>query len=287
MPPFDLKEKAFGASYPWKRLGDSGALPPTAVGDPMRLFDAKIGLPYSVFYNASLPTFADELPDDFVTRNVCQSLLQNSEFHTGLGKAFELGLLHVHGDLFPASYVEGPNCLSLPRSLLAIAAIDLCSPRAVRFLLEQGANPNSVMYPTKLDTADFPYMCGAGGLAEYDVREGWRGGCGAKLQIIRLFAEYGDDDVLDAVQVYEADLKWQQSHANPGKYLRRANFLARGTSSIWFQALKARDALARERWRRAAGLVGIVSFWRRLAAMPGSVGANAAIERAAKSARLL
>lgn len=46
-------------------------------------------------------------------------------------------------------------------------------------------------------------------------------------------------------------------------------------------------AAARERWRKAAYLLGIVSFWARVACAPGSRGARAAVARVEKRARTM
>ena len=71
--------------------------------------------------------------------------------------------------------------------------------------------------------------------------------------------------------------------ANVGEWNRRRR--------AWIRAHQPPDvveelrAKARERWRKAAYLLGILSFWKRVGCAPGSLGARAAIARLEKRAR--
>ena len=192
----------------------------------------------------------------------------------GIAALLYADMLHVGRRLFPqvSSGSHSPGFRS--RSLMAIAARDVCSPEAVDFLLSRGADPEAEMYE-----GGWPEpTSGPGSLAIRDVAGDWKGSSTDKAAIIRSLCLAGADAYLPYEKYHAAwcDCKLEY----PGVWKRQMD-------ACW--ALCEEQAAKRARDTRVkignmVALIGIVSFWRRLAAAPGSAAAKKArlrFERAA------
>ena len=152
-------------------------------------------------------------------------------------------------------------------SLLAIAAIDACSPEAVALLLSRGACPHAnVPYEDLCGSKD---ATGMDGLANLDVTGLWSGPECAKMRILGLFSEHGGC-ALGAESIYH--------DAGNMKAFYECNAFSQDQCD-------RESETARARWQAVMARVAIVSFWRRCAAAPDSKAAQAAIARVAKCAR--
>ena len=153
-------------------------------------------------------------------------------------------------------------------SLLAIAAIDACSPEAVALLLSRGACPHAnVPYE---DLCASKEAAGMEGLANLDVAGLWCGSECAKMRILCLFSEHGGY-ALGAETIYHDAGNMNASYK---------------CKALFQDQLDRASDTARARWHGVMARVAIVSFWRRAAAAPDSKAAKAAIARVAKRARL-
>ena len=192
-----------------------------------------------------------------------------------LGFLIRHGILHVGGDLFPPCTHEwqlSRDTCSEAESLLSLAAKDVCSPAAVRLLLDHGADPNGMMTPLFFNGNYLP-ECGPGGLACLDVSGGWGAPVQVKLAILTALAEAGGE-MFDA---------WNE-------YYRCEQVCYEAEQELCWTLLRAeeerKDADGRQRLETIVALVGIVSL---LAARhqrrPTAKAAIAAIARVARRAR--
>lgn len=184
------------------------------------------------------------------------------------------GHLHVGNDLFPSCTQEWQSLEGgEAESLLSLAAKDACSPAAVRLLLDHGADPNCVMVPISHNGGYLP-ECGPGALACLDVRGEWMSNfTEKKLAILTALGNAGGE-MCDAWSQYE---RHNDTH--------KAEFDL--CSKLFDDEIERTRANARQRLETVVALVGIVSFWRRVAAAPKSKAAKAAIARVSKRARVL
>ena len=144
-------------------------------------------------------------------------------------------------------------------SLLGLAVFDAQSPEAVKMLLRRGANPN--------------------GLLNHKPCSIMGGECGTEA--LSLSANLFDSKEVRG-QVLAALL---EGGADPGGFLATTIEPTEAEHAALTAACKRASARAKQRWRNIVAAVGIVAFWRRLAAEPDSKAARAAIERCAKRAR--
>ena len=128
----------------------------------------------------------------------------------------------------------------------------------------------SVPLVSKNSKRDLP-TCGPGALACLDVRGEWPAFPADKLAILTALANAGGE-MCDAWSEYQSD-----------KEAHKAEFEL--CSKLFDAEIQRNQADARQRLETVVALVGIVSFWRRVAAAPDSKAAKAAIARAAKRAR--
>ena len=147
-------------------------------------------------------------------------------------------------------------------SLLGIAAKKVCSPRAVRMLLDKGADPNTEFAHLTSNGGDLP-TCGLGGLALNDIQGAWEGSFEDKMQILTMLTEAGGE-TFNAIQMYDGREAFKKELAV--------------AHELFSKECDRRSLAARTRLENVVALAGIVSFWRRAAAEPDS--------RAAKQARL-
>ena len=188
----------------------------------------------------------------------------------GLRFLIREGLLHVGGDLFPPCTQEWQHDSgSEAESLLSLAAKDTCSPAAVRLLLDHGADPNGELVPRSFNGGYLP-TCGSGALACLDVRGEWPAFPADKLAILTALASAGGE-TLEACEEYRNATGHEAARAV--------------CNQLFQEELERASRDARQRLETVVALVGIVSFWRRVAAAPDSKAAKAAIARAAKRAR--
>ena len=148
-------------------------------------------------------------------------------------------------------------------SLLCIAAKDVCSPRAVRMLLDKGADPNTEFAHLTFNGA-YHQTCGPGGLALNDIQGAWDGRFDDKMEILTMLAEAGGE-TFDAYMQYNNREAFKEEFAV--------------ASELFGNEIDRNSHATRVRLGNVVALVGIVSFWRRAAAAPGSIAARAAIER--------
>ena len=153
------------------------------------------------------------------------------------------------------------------RTLLSLAAKDVCSPAAVRLLLDHGADPNGELAPRSFNGGYSP-TCGPGALV--CLGDEWTTNTDVKLAILTALADAGGE-MCDAY-MYQSD-----------KAAHKAEYEL--CSKLFDAEIQRKQADARQRLETVVALVGIVSFWRRVAAAPDSKAAKAAIARAAKRAR--
>ena len=173
------------------------------------------------------------------------------------------GMLHVGNALFPACFQPWHDAFSSgeAESLLSIAARDVCNPNAVRMLLGRGADPNCELVHLSFN-GQYDPTCGPGGLACHDVRGYWRGSKENKLEVLTALAEAGGE-MCDAYDWYDR---------KSDKFTAELQLCAR----LWSEEMARVQQKARVRFENVVALNGIVSFWRRLAALPGSKAAVAA-----------
>ena len=181
------------------------------------------------------------------------------------------GILHVGEDLFPPCTQEWKEDgdVGEAESLLSLAAKDACSPAAVRLLLDHGADPNGELVPRSFNGGYLP-TCGPGALACLDVRGEWPAFPADKLAILTALASAGGE-TLEACEEYRNATGHEAARAV--------------CNQLFQEELERASRDARQRLETVVALVGIVSFWRRVAAAPDSKAAKAAIARAAKRAR--
>jgi len=180
-------------------------------------------------------------------------------------------MLHVGTNLLPRLDSDEDSLGFQSQSLMAIATRDVCSPAAVDLLIARGADPETFMYRG----GDEP-MFGPGGLARRDVTGDWEGRREDKAAIIRSLCRAGACAYL-ACEQYGGHPEptiprrgWKQEHA--------------ACWALHEEQVAQRAKDARVKIGNMIALVGIVSFWRRLAAAPGSAAAKKArlrFERAA------
>lgn len=181
------------------------------------------------------------------------------------------GLLHVnltftsYDQEFPRSGYAGAE------SLLALAASEVCSPAAVRLLLDHGADPNVELVHRLGDVV----VRGPGGLACQDVRRDWTNNATNKRAILTALANAGGE-MCDAYSEYV-----NCQHTNR-PWIHDAFQLC---STLLSNEQRRNYSYIRHRFENVVALVGIVSFWRRAAAAPDSKAARAAIARVVKRAR--
>ena len=181
------------------------------------------------------------------------------------------GILHVGEDLFPPCIQEWKEDgdVGEAESLLSLAAKDVCSPAAVRLLLDHGADPYGELVPF-VEHGVYVPTCGPGALACLDVRGEWPASPADKLAILTALVNAGGE-------TFEACEEYRNATGHEA---------ARDVCNQLFQEEHERTLRdARQRLETVVALVGIVSFWRRVAAAPDSKAAKAAIARAAKRAR--
>ena len=191
----------------------------------------------------------------------------------GLRVLLDEGHVHVGDDLFEPCTMEWQSFSGgEPESLLAMAAKHVCSPAAVRLLLDRGADPNAELVHLSFNGGYLP-TCGPGGLAWSDVRGYWL--CGTaeddakRAAILTALSEAGGE-MFDAWDAYDGREAFE------------------GERDLCYQLFKAetkrREADFRQCLETIVAVLGIVSFWRRAAAAPDSKAAKAAIARARKRA---
>lgn len=189
----------------------------------------------------------------------------------GLRFLIREGPLHVGNDLFPPCTQEWhSHFVGEAESLLSLASKNLCSPAAVQMLLDHGADPNGELAPRSFNGGYLP-TCGPGALACLDVCGEWTNKTDDKLAILTALANAGGE-MCNAWSEYQSD-----------KEAHKAEFDL--CSKLYYAEIQRTQADARQRLETVVALVGIVSFWRSVAAAPDSKAAKAAIARAAKRAR--
>ena len=190
----------------------------------------------------------------------------------GLRFLIREGPLHVGDDLFPPCTQEWQSCgVGEAESLLSLAANDVCSPAAVRLLLDHGADPNGELAPRSFNGGYSP-TCGPGALV--CLGDEWATNTDVKLAILTALADAGGE---------MCDAYMYQSQYQSDKAAHKAEYEL--CSKLFDAEIQRKQADARQRLETVVALVGIVSFWRRVAAAPDSKAAKAAIARAAKRAR--
>jgi hypothetical protein len=149
-----------------------------------------------------------------------------------------------------------------PESLLAMAAKHVCVPEAVCMLLARGADPNSGLVHLSFNGGYLP-TCGPGGLAVNDVDRHWCDGP-KKLQILTALGEAGGE-MLDAALAYHD----RDDYAEELKVCDELYALER----------KRRETDVRQCLETIVAALGIVNFWRRVAAAPDSKAMKHAAKR--------
>eukprot|EP00966_Prymnesium_polylepis_P176743 4092684-Prymnesium_polylepis.1 len=168
---------------------------------------------------------------------------------------------HVGEQLFPwakrLSFESGCR-----QSLLGIAALDACSPKAVKMLLERGADPNGMI--NRKQCAIMGAECGPETVANYEIQTGF---IPEANEILGALMEAGGDEI-GAINVYEA-------------YLNRygEDALVEKRIELCSRQLLRRSTRVKQRFANVIAAVAIVSFWRRLAAHPDSKAAKSALKR--------
>ena len=197
------------------------------------------------------------------------------------------GQLHVGNHLFPQYKKTGSMSLGEAESLLGIAIRDAHSPAAVVMLLEYGADPNGEFAPRTENPHNLP-TCGTGALASLSVQgiiEGANSNAPPTYPVI----------LKDKLAIYTAlanagakmcdsftELKWRNEMPTTTKE-EKAEFEL--CSKLFDVEIQREKAYARQRFETVVALVGIISFWRRCAALPDSKAAIAAIKRVIKRTR--
>ena len=173
----------------------------------------------------------------------------------------DAGHVHVGANLFypyrsphfPPMYQGGEA-----ESLLAMAAKHVCSPEAVRMLLDRGADPNSELVHLSFNGADLPTH-GPGALAWNDVHHHWSGGTAEKVEILTALVDAGGE-LFNAWDAYNGRVGYEDEFA--------------ACDALVSPMLDRQDADKRAdrkwRWETAVALVGIEYFWRRVTYLPGS-----------------
>ena len=198
----------------------------------------------------------------------------------------ESGHIPRGGDGFfrPSAFRDDINCMHpVSISLLGIASRDLCAPDAVRVILEHGADPNGVLN-RRLDGG---IQCGPAALASLDADGDWtlKKWTGRtfvhispaptkKMEVLTLLVDAGGSIRNDASPT--GDWYDKKKHETQYKVEQALHWKQAGRESH----------VALIRFENVVALNGIISFWRRAAAAPGSIAARNAIRRAQKSAQL-
>ena len=200
-----------------------------------------------------------------------------------LGDLLDAGHVHVGANLFerhisPHYYManfEGGDA----ESLLAMAAKDVCSPEAVRFLLDRGADPNSELVHLGINV-DLP-MDGPGALAWNDINDHW---CRAATVAVARSSDQSDG-AFAAAHAADTAIKVEilTALANAGGEISEACRAYHGREGfetqfdaceVLFDAKERADR--KRRWENVVALVGILSFWRRWTYRRGSRAAQRA-----------
>ena len=190
----------------------------------------------------------------------------------GISALLDADMLHVGSHLFPRMRTGWNPRPVRSRSLMAIAAYDVCSPAAVDLLLSRGADPDACM----CEEGAAPTF-GPPALAWQDVAGEWEGEREDKAAIIRSLCRGGACVGAPHVmygQTADPEMPrsgWEEEHA-----MCWALYQAQAAQRVRDTRIKVGNLIA---------LVGIVSFWRRVAAAPGSRAAKRARVRFEEAAR--
>jgi hypothetical protein len=223
---------------------------------------------YKLQYTARQPRRYQEY-SDFDGRPVFPELrnlfLWLLEYHLdGIRVLLAAGLVHLGENLFPVCCPGGTHAPSLPISLIGMAAVELCSPMAVAFLLDIGARHTDVHYPISF-YGNYSPTNGCGSLIAADMRGSWRGSIENKLKILKLFMDCGDTTVIEAISVYHE--------------LPEFNDMHNGCLVVWANAQRRKSEQRRQRLETVVALTGIIACWRRVTNVPGSIAAQKAAKR--------
>jgi len=182
------------------------------------------------------------------------------------------GLVCGTSDIFEAHACEWQSFGGgEPESLLAMAAKHVGSPEAVRMLLARGADPNSELVHLSFNEWMQPTY-GPGALACNDVGRHWCFDEVKKVAILTALGEAGGE----------------MFHAYDAYCGRKGYEVESAACSALFRTEQERKSVEQPTKRRietVVALVGIVSYWRRVAAAPDSKAAKATIARLMKRAR--
>ena len=195
----------------------------------------------------------------------------------GLELLLDEEMLHVGDQLFQPHQEEchWGHVGGASQSLLAIASRDVCSPAAVRMLLSRGADPNGELWHLSFNEAYYP-TSGPGALAYMDKLYVWDGPVDAKIEILTALGNAGGE-MCRAYDAYNGAIALPRCSRDFERELRACE-------ALFDQELKRNAQRVRTRLENVVALNGIVSFWRRAAAAPGSKAARAALARVAAQA---
>ena len=156
----------------------------------------------------------------------------------------------------------------------------------MRLLLEHGADPNGELVHLSFNGA-YLSTCGPEGLAKLDVRCNWTNRFADKMEVITLLGNAGGE-MCGAYSEYcngkEHEHEECYSEYCDGKEHEHEQECS-VCSALFQEELGRKSRVARARFETVVALVGIISFWRRAAAAPGSAAAMGAVRRAYKQAR--
>jgi hypothetical protein len=179
----------------------------------------------------------------------------------GIAALLDADMLHVGSRLFPWETAHSHSLGGKSRSLIAIAALDMCSPAAVDMLLSRGADPEAEMCPR----GDDPTY-GPGSLARCDRQGNWDGKDDDKMAILRSLCRAGADAYLPMEEYEYGDRRFYKEELQACR-------------KLFCEQCDHREQDMRVRLGNVVAVLGIISFWRRVAYAPGSIAARAAVER--------
>ena len=177
------------------------------------------------------------------------------------------GLVCGTSDIFEAHTCEWQSFGGgEPESLLAMAAKHVCSPEAVRMLLARGADPNWELVHLSFNGSYLPTY-GPGALAWNDVGRHWGFDEVKKVAILTALSEAGGE-IFNAYDAYCDRKEYEVERA--------------ACSALFGTEMERKCVDTKRRLETVVALVGIVSYWRRVAAAPDSKAAKATIARLMK-----
>jgi hypothetical protein len=191
----------------------------------------------------------------------------------GLELLLDRDYAHVGIGLFPwakhLSFESGCR-----QSLLGIAALDACSPEAVRMLLGRGANPDGMLNrkPCAIEGPE----CGAEAFAIHEM-----GALGhqtdavetTSISILEALLEGGSEPI-GPLCIYQHALDRKPPSETERGVQIKAAFEKR--IALCLLHSKHRETRARQRFANVVAAVAIVSFWRHISSAPGAQGAKRA-----------